>query len=214
MFTDVHYLGPKGNVLKYNRSFMSRWQSGETLAMGRRPVRNDLIFSSAAPQWSYPEPGRRPQGNGWGAPGGAWAFRREALNALGGLVDYSILGSADYYMAAALIGKLDNVLPRSYAAGFSDMLSAWQERAERHVRRNIGLVDGSCFHPWHGKFSERGYGIREQIHYIYKFNPAKDLKRDSQGLYALNDDGSERYMRLRDEIRAYFRARNEDSIDA
>ena len=42
-----------------------------------------------------------------------------------------------------------------------------------------------------------------------KYDPVADLKRDWQGLLSLD----RRRTKLRDDIRKYFRARNEDSID-
>ena len=47
----------------------------------------------------------------------------------------------------------------------------------------------------------------------HKFNPHIDLKYDSQGLLHLEDDGSQRFVALRDDLMSYFRARNEDSTD-
>jgi hypothetical protein len=41
------------------------------------------------------------------------------------------------------------------------------------------------------------------------FDPELDLKRDWQGLYILTHKGE----RMRNDIREYFRQRNEDSID-
>ena len=46
-----------------------------------------------------------------------------------------------------------------------------------------------------------------------QFNPNTDIKRDWQGLFQLEDHGDMRSIKLRDDIRKYFRARNEDSID-
>jgi hypothetical protein len=42
-----------------------------------------------------------------GATGGAWAFRRSAFDAVGGLLDTCILGSADWHMAFGLVGAVD-----------------------------------------------------------------------------------------------------------
>ena len=46
------------------------------------------------------------QGKWWlGSPGGAWAFRREAFDAVGGLLETCILGAADVHMAYGLIQR-------------------------------------------------------------------------------------------------------------
>ncbi len=42
-----------------------------------------------------------------GATGGAWAFRRSAFDAVGGLLDTCILGSADWHMAFGLVQAVD-----------------------------------------------------------------------------------------------------------
>ena len=39
-------------------------------------------------------------------PGLAWAWRKTALNQLGGMMDWLMGGAADHYMALALFNKL------------------------------------------------------------------------------------------------------------
>jgi hypothetical protein len=43
---------------------------------------------------------------GQGHPGYAWAARRDALDKVGGLIDWAILGAGDTHMALALIGRV------------------------------------------------------------------------------------------------------------
>jgi hypothetical protein len=85
----------------------------------------------------------------------------------------------------------------------------WQERCEKHIRRDVGFVPGTILHSFHGKKKDRGYQDRWKILIKNKFDPELDLMRDHQGLYKLTD----RSIKLRDEIRRYFRSRNEDSRD-
>ena len=159
----------------------------------------------------------RAPGRGWikGAwhSGLAWAARREALDAVGGLLDFAILGSADRNMAGGLFGNMEATIDPAFSPAYRAHLLAWQHRAERHLRRNIGQVPGLLTHFWHGRKSQRGYLSRWKILADHQFDPHTDLKRDTQGLWQLHDDGTPRFIRLRDEIRAYFRSRNEDSID-
>jgi hypothetical protein len=146
-------------------------------------------------------------------PGYAWAWRRDALEAVGGFMDTAILGSADQHMANALIGRgRPSINPRMHPNYLGDV-DRWEARAERHIRRNIGYMPGLLVHHWHGRKANRGYLDRWKILSRHRYDPHHDIKRDSQGLYQLHDDGTERSRRLRDEIRAYFRSRNEDSID-
>jgi hypothetical protein len=140
-------------------------------------------------------------------PGFGWAYRREALEALGGLIDYSILGAADMLMAACLTGDIS--LSDWLADSYKRWIFEWKARADRYIRGDIGYVSGLLLHYWHGKKSQRGYKDRWKIFFDHKFDPELDLKRDCQGLWQLTDRNSA----LRDALRAYLKARNEDSID-
>jgi hypothetical protein len=168
----------------------------------------------------YPYPGTyqykgvQKVNKGWyGPPGLAWAIRREAFDALGGLIDWAIVGSGDAYMAAALIGGVQYWLRKDYSPEFNRRFLLWQNLAERHIRRDIGVVDGLVLHYWHGPKKNRQYIDRNTIMSKYQFNPTEDLKKDWQGLWQLVDHGDERSMRLRDDLRLYFKQRNEDSTE-
>lgn len=150
---------------------------------------------------------------GRGAPGLAWAARRSAIDALGGLLDVNIVGAGDWYMAHGLIGKMDRCLFPGISAGYRRHLLEWQRRAETSIRRNIGAVSGLALHFHHGPKRQRGYQTRMTILQDNKFDPDKDLTRDFQGLLQLVDRGDERSIRLRDQLRAYARSRNEDSLE-
>jgi hypothetical protein len=154
--------------------------------------------------------------NGFGAgnrhPGYAWATRRDAFNKLGGLIDWAVVGSADWHMAAALVGQIDaSISPAIISAcpEYVRMCHIWQQRAVDLIRYNVGYMDGLIVHHWHGKKADRKYQDRWRILTENKFDPSLDLKRDSHGLWQL----TERNHKLRDDLRAYLAARNEDSID-
>lgn len=143
-------------------------------------------------------------------PGFAWAARRSALDHVGGLIDYAILGAADRHMAFGLIGKIECTIPCELRKGaYAQELRLWEARADKYINRNVGLVDGLLLHHWHGKKRDRFYQDRWKILVNNKYDPDLDLKRDTQGLYQLTN----RNLKLRDDIRRYFRSRNEDSID-
>lgn len=145
-------------------------------------------------------------------PGYAWAARREAIDHVGGLIDAgkgAVLGSGDHHMALGLIGQIYRSIPHNVQENYKKYMRIWQERAERYIMRDVGFVDTIITHFFHGKKKDRRYQERWDIIIKNKFDPELDLKRDSYGLYQLTD----RNWRLRDEIRAYFRQRNEDSID-
>jgi len=142
-------------------------------------------------------------------PGFAWAARREAWDHLGGLIDYSILGAADYIMGAALTGKGEVGLASWMHPNYVRWIKQWKDRADKYIQGDVGYVPGLLLHYWHGKKAQRGYKDRWRIFHDHGFDPELDLKRDSQGLYQLTD----RSPGLRDGCRAYFRQRNEDSVD-
>lgn len=185
MFQSAVDLGPDGEVMKSYNGFVHSWQQGLP--------RPEAGSRSTAP-WH---------------PGFAWAARREAVDSLGGLFDTAILGSGDHHMAWSLLGDVTYMLPGGISSGYMRRLLEWQDRATRHIRQNIGCMPGTILHHFHGKKSDRRYGSRWDILTKHGFNPDSDLRRDWQGLYALSDQGT----RLRNDIRDYFAARNEDSVD-
>jgi hypothetical protein len=146
---------------------------------------------------------------GIGQTGFAWAARREALEAVGGVIDWSILGANDYYMALALVGAVDERDTRMPGSSYAHSLLEWQHRAEEHVRRDIGYVESTLVHYWHGPRKDRGYDTRWRILVDHQFDPRVDLRKDAQGLLELTGQKPG----LRDAIRAYFNARNEDAAE-
>ena len=140
--------------------------------------------------------------------GYAWAARREAIDALGGLMDFSILGANDHHMARALLGDVDNSVNRKMSLAFKTELRRWQARAQA-LKRNVGYVPGTLFHHWHGPKKNRRYLDRWKILVEHQFDPNTDIHRDAQGLYQLSGNK----IGLRDDLRKYFRQRNEDSVD-
>lgn len=111
-------------------------------------------------------------------PGFAWAMRREAYDALGGLIDFGILGAGDTHMARSLVGQAQYSHHPSMNLNYSKMIFDWQARAEKYVRRNVGYVDGIVLHHWHGKKRDRRYKDRWKILVEHDFDPRRDLKRD------------------------------------
>jgi hypothetical protein len=147
----------------------------------------------------------------YGPPGGAWAARRDAFRGMkNGLIDWSIVGGGDSYMVAGLIGGMEYQLRKDLHPEYKRLMMEWQELALAEIRQNIGYMPGTIRHQWHGNKSSRVYGSREKLLADNKFNPITDLTRDHQGLYGLVDHGDPRSINLRDDLRAYFRRRDED----
>ncbi len=146
-------------------------------------------------------------------PGYAWACRRDAWDHLGGLIDFAIVGSADRYMACGLIGQMAQCISAEIVRecpNYTEWCFEWQRRAERYIKHNIGFVDGLLLHYFHGSKKRRGYFDRSEIIWKSRFDPAKDIKRDWQGVWQLNGQK----IVLRDRLRAYFRSRDEDGAAA
>lgn len=143
-------------------------------------------------------------------PGFAWAMRREAWNQLGGLIDFAILGAADNHMAKALIGDAQTSYHQGVSQSYKDSVLRWQDRAEKYVRRNVGFVEGTILHHYHGSKVKRRYRDRWKILVETGFDPYKDIKPDWQGLWQLEDHGDPHSIMLRDRLREYFHQRDED----
>jgi len=137
--------------------------------------------------------------------GYVWSYRREAWNDLGGMFDLAMLGSGDHHMATALVGEVRNSVHADMHPNYLKLLRDYEERAVRLIDFNIGYIDGGISHFFHGKKAHRKYQTRWQILVANQFDPLVDVKRDTQGLYKL-DCG----WKLRNEIRNYFKVRNED----
>jgi hypothetical protein len=156
--------------------------------------------------YNFARTGVAPRSYRAGAPGGGWAFRRIAFNAVGGLLDVCILGSGDSWMAYGLSGQPNNH-PETHdpGEGYADAILRWQQRAAV-IRKNFSYLNNHAIHYWHGSKARRGYSTRWQILRQFKFDPRTDLFRDWQGIYQLTPDKPG----LRDAIRQYFASRNED----
>lgn len=149
----------------------------------------------------------------FGSPGLAWAADVDAISAVGGMIDFCIVGAGDWYMAHALIGAINSVGFESRAPSYERKILEWQNRAEEWIKRDVGFVRGLVLHDFHGPKNKRGYGQRHKILGENHFDPDIDIKYDSQGCLIL-ETRSPRQIKLRDQLRAYFRSRNEDSTES
>lgn len=193
MFQNAVDIGPNGEFLARANGFMWSYLNGKP----KPQIAKDGKTSYGG--YGY---------TAWHS-GFAWAARREAIDALGGLYDVSMLGSGDHLMAWGLIGR--NILPQQMSPGYHKSLQDWIDRAERYIMRDVGFVPGTVLHYFHGKKANRRYNSRWQILEDFGFDPTTDIKRDYQGLYQLDVDGSERMIGMRDAIRDYMRGRDEDN---
>lgn len=140
-------------------------------------------------------------------PGFAWAYRRAAIQGLGGFIDHAILGSADMHMAKALIGRAASSMHPDIHGEYRESIMRWQRRADEHIKQNVGYVPGKLLHHWHGPKVARRYKSRWRILVDNHFDPLEDIKRDWQGLWQLSGNKP----KLRDQLREYFSQREEDT---
>lgn len=189
MFGQAHDLGPNKEIMKTHKGFIKAYYENDMRA-------------ECSDGYGYTKY--------FGHPGFAWAYKRQALDNVGGLIDIGILGASDNHMAHALVGEVRRSIPASLAdTGYGRELVEWEERAKKYVNFNVGYMEGSLIHAWHGKKANRRYKDRWNILVDNQFDPDTDLYRDSQGLYRLTDNKP----KLKFDIRKYFKDRQEDSID-
>lgn len=139
-----------------------------------------------------------------GPPGGVWAANIPAFNKVGRLIDFCLLGSADWHMAQGLLGMLEPREGEHWSPEYSQMLYNWQDRALRTIKKDVGYVAGGMLHDNHGPKKYRYYVDRKKILVEHEFNPLTDIAYDHQGLIQLVTE-TERQIKLRDDIRNYFR---------
>ncbi len=146
-------------------------------------------------------------------PGLAWAATRPAWEAVGGLMDFAVWGGADYHQSLCLIGETEKMMRDDLHRNYKTMVLEWYRRCSRHIRQNVGVMEGSVVHNWHGRKTSRGYVAKHTLLAKIGFDPLHHLKRDYQGLWQLHDDGSEAFIQLRDTMRRIALERDEDSSD-
>jgi hypothetical protein len=143
----------------------------------------------------------------FGHPGYAWAWTREALDMVGGLIETAALGAADHHMALALIGKVLDSVPNNLSEGYKTPLRRWEKEATRLIAGHIGALNGTIKHFWHGGKDKRAYISRWDILHRNQFDPATDMKRNTHGVWELSGNKPQ----LSHDIDVYFRSRDEDS---
>jgi len=180
MFKTANDLGPDEQIIDSNKSFVYKWVKGQSNNKSR------------------------------GRSGLAWAATREALNNLGSLIDWGIVGSGDWYMAFALTDLLaEDNLNHKTGGHSQDAMKIWADRCKEHINKNVSYVDLTVNHHWHGKKSNRGYNWRWKILSENKFNPLTDLEYHSSGLLKLRADKP----KLLEDIKQYFQSRDEDDTE-
>jgi hypothetical protein len=152
-----------------------------------------------------------PFGHAPGATGGAWSWRRDAFDTVGGMLDTCVLGSGDWHMTFGLVQATNVVAEmKRCTQPYVESVLNWQARAAKlngvEGRSPMGCIDNFATHAFHGSKALRAYGERWALLQKWDFNPATDIARDYQGLWRWtgNKPG------LRDDVARYFIERSED----
>lgn len=183
-WSDCADLGHRGGILQHFKSFGAQHQR----RMPKQKSPNDPY------QYAH--------------TGFAWACTRRFFEAIGGLMDFPILGSADHHMGFGMIGEVMDTVHGGMTDGFKRRAKEWEARAVRATLREVGFVSGRIEHEFHGPKKRRYYRERWQILIEHKFNPDTDLMYDEAGVIQLVGKPD-----LEQAIRLYNRSRMEDSIE-
>lgn len=143
-----------------------------------------------------------------GHPGLAWCMRRDTFEAIGGLYDTCIAGSADTIMSNAIKGDWSVYLPGKPSDGMIASMREWADRAHAVIGDDFGWTPGSVVHYWHGHSEKRGYEKRWDVLSYHKFDPKLDVVTDKSGLLAWAGNKP----KLQGDIRFSLMGRNEDEI--
>jgi hypothetical protein len=193
--------------------FVQMWEWLQPLDSYNNPLTTpNPSFMSNYVKYGTPYPKKQngyPQS--WGSPGLAWAANLSALDHIGGIPDVAILGAGDWYLAHMLTSGLELKGMEEYTDGYRNYWLRKQELCERHIRRDVGYVPGLVLHEFHGHTVNRRYNTRERILIDNQYDPNADLKRGVNGLYQL-ETYEPRQVKMYDQIRSYFRQRNEDQL--
>ncbi|CAF2616849.1 unnamed protein product [Rotaria sp. Silwood2] len=92
-------------------------------------------------------------------PGYAWAMRCDAFEYMGGLCEFSILGSGDLHFAFALLNRIEETFLTSLNEDYRRLALNWGERVAEIAQggHNVGYLPVNIGHFWHGSRGNRGY---------------------------------------------------------
>lgn len=179
-------LGPHNQILLAPESFGSVQQTG-------KPLKIEKCIG-----YSYPHPGY------------AWCYTSKFFLGLPGrgLLDFCVVGNADWHMAWAAIGMGRKTLRHEYSNEYKHRVLEWGRIASRMTHGQIGYIEGFIKHPFHGSKENRFYISRAHILTKNKYCPSEHIRYDDNGIiHLVNNPG------LEHDIMKYGRSRKEDSTE-
>ncbi len=123
----------------------------------KQVLRQDYSFAYAIRHEQHIDPRRSSEC--YIHPGYAWAMRRTTFEAMGGLLDFSILGSGDIHFAYALINRIEETIPINMNEDYRYLAKIWGQRVAQLSGNGtlVGYVPVNIWHYWHGNRVNRGY---------------------------------------------------------
>lgn len=146
-------------------------------------------------------------GHGLPLPDGyAWAARRGVLDRHR-FFDRSILGGGTREFALAAIGDIET-LHRSKVRTASEwsLVAEWAAGLADDVGGNVGYIDGTVTHLWHGSLADRRHGARHERFRRFGFDPLADVSAASGEAWTWATPKPEMHAF----VRRYFDSRRED----
>lgn len=143
-----------------------------------------------------------------GAPGAVWASRVEDLDKIMPLPN-SFLGSGDEFLAQGLFHD-DDWANHSHHFNYEKRV---EQMVERHIKKTqshnfkVDYIDNTCYHLWHGDFSNRQYTTRYDIVKKHNVDVINDLFVNDDGLLEFVGDKSKEFSKA---LLNYFVSRKED----
>ena len=139
-----------------------------------------------------------------GTPGYGWAIRREVIDKIK-FIDTQIIGGADAIMFFSFFGITKTRILKDYInREWLSAISGWMEATHQEIDGSVGYIKGDIVHLYHGNTENRGYRNRHDILRKFKFDPRIHLELEENGLWKLKS------KTLNDNLKQYFKARNED----
>ena len=141
----------------------------------------------------------------------AWAARTEEIKACR-FYDYCPIGSGDWAMTHAILGRPDMVEEFMFMNAMErPHYRRWAGSVREVMGSEIGFIDTTIFHLWHGDVANRRYRIRHEEFSQFNFDPEVDIAlvdigNSSASAWRWNSDKPE----MHDYLREYFASRKED----
>jgi hypothetical protein len=169
------------------------------------------LFQGGAVQYVNKQVRRGSKVGQW-HPGFAWACTREFYDQTGGILDTSILGSADHHMFNTWIGQAsyETALSSSNSAGYRATLKNYHDKCWKQpgFKIRMGYIPYTIRHWYHGSKLNRQYQSRWQILIDWQYTPDEHLTKDENGLLIASPQFP---AELSNAILQYFHSRKEDS---